>query len=186
MVTPTHGIEQLFRRLKEDNTEALTELYVLLGEETHYLCKQFTRHEEDAEDLLQDAFYHLWEKKELFSEAENPKAYFYASIRNLFHRRLQKPENRHKASNTFPENEPSLQEEPYVRLLSKEKSLRIRIEISRLSPQQRNALLLQRYEGLSYRQIARVMGISYQTVKQHIKTALQILRQRLGDIDMQY
>jgi len=177
--------EILFQKLSEGDTEAYTALYILLNEETYFLCKKFARHEEDAQDLFQDAFSYLWEKKHLFASVENPAGYFYTMIRNLCYQRLKDADKRNKISDSFPEKEPELQEEPYINILGKEKDRLVKAEINRLSPQQRKALSMQRYDGMSYQEIADALNISCQTVKQHLKNAMHTLRQKLGQIDIQ-
>lgn len=186
MKTPVPGKDQLFRQIAEDNTEAYAMLYVLLSEETFHLCKQFAKTEEDSKDLFQEAFAQLWAKRHKFSEVKNPSGYFYIMVRHQLYQYTQNNSNRQRSAQTFSQNASALQEEPYTSLLQKESNLRIRTAISRLSPQQRTTLSLQRYEGLSYQEIADLMEISCETVKHHIKNAHNFLRRHLNDLDIQF
>lgn len=186
MKTPVPGKDQLFRQLSEDNMEAYTLLYDLLNQETFYLCKKFAKTEEDAKDLFQEAFGRLWAKRHKFRNTKNPSGYFYIMVRYQLYQYTQNSNNRNRSAQTFSDKEPALQEEPYASLLQKESNLRIKKAISRLSPQQRTSLFLQRYEGMSYQEIADLMEISCETVKHHLKNAHSMLRRYLGDMDVQF
>jgi len=57
---------------------------------------------------------------------------------------------------------------------------RLLVEIARLSPMQRTAIVLRHGEDLGIDEIARVMAISEETVKTHLKRARAKLRTQLG------
>lgn len=68
------------------------------------------------------------------------------------------------------------------RILSDQQSLQcIKEAIRQLPPRCRQVFLLQRFEGLSYRDIARQLGISERTVENQIAHALAVCRRVLGE-----
>ncbi len=76
---------------------------------------------------------------------------------------------------TSPEPQPD-------RILSDQQSLGcIKEAIRQLPPRCRQVFMLHRFEGLSYRDIARQFGISERTVENQIAHALAICRQALGE-----
>jgi RNA polymerase sigma-70 factor (ECF subfamily) len=56
--------------------------------------------------------------------------------------------------------------------------------INRLAPDLRTTLILQVYEGLKYREIARIMNVSLETVKYRRHQAMLRLREELNDYEM--
>jgi len=52
-------------------------------------------------------------------------------------------------------------------------------EVSRLRPEYKEVVILRDYEGLSYEQIAQVLGCSIQAVKSRLFRARSALRHRL-------
>jgi len=66
-------------------------------------------------------------------------------------------------------------------LRRKELQLKVRQALAELSPQQRDALVLREWEGLSYREIARSAGCSLGTVMSRIHYARQRVAESLRE-----
>lgn len=67
------------------------------------------------------------------------------------------------------------------RLLSRERRAAVRQALSELSEEQREALVLARYHGLPYSEIASVLGISVGAVKTRIFRAVETLKTRFTE-----
>jgi RNA polymerase sigma-70 factor (ECF subfamily) len=67
------------------------------------------------------------------------------------------------------------------RLLSRERRTAVREALSELSEEQREALILARYHGLPYSEIASVLGISVGAVKTRIFRAVETLKTRFSE-----
>jgi RNA polymerase sigma-70 factor (ECF subfamily) len=68
-------------------------------------------------------------------------------------------------------------------LLLRDKEALVQQAIELLPPQQKTVYLLSRQQGLSYEEISREMGISVNTVRNHLVKALQSLRTWLDQQD---
>ena len=66
------------------------------------------------------------------------------------------------------------------RLLASERHERLRVVLSRLSPQQRHCLFL-RAEGLSYREIGEVLGIGVSTVATFLGRAIKRIAEDVNE-----
>lgn len=71
-------------------------------------------------------------------------------------------------------------------LLEKEKRTAVRRALSGLSNEQREALVLARYHGLPYAEIARTLNISEGAVKTRIFRAMEALKQRFSEGDSRW
>jgi RNA polymerase sigma-70 factor (ECF subfamily) len=71
---------------------------------------------------------------------------------------------------------------PERNLERREDELRIQKALTLLSPDQREAILLSRYQGLSYAEIAQISGCSEGAVKTRVFRAMEVLKKALtGD-----
>jgi len=134
----------------------------------------------EAEDLVQDFFVRILEnRKNIFIES-SVKSYFIRSIHNrcldiLAH---QKVKINHEQFRLKMMSEEDLQEYP---LLDSELTKQIERAINSLPDVIRETFMLNRFEGLSYQQIANQENVSVKTVEYRISKALAILRKDLGD-----
>lgn len=134
----------------------------------------------EAEDLVQDFFVRILENRKNIFIDSSVKSYFIRSIHNrcldiLAH---QKVKINHEQFRLKMMSEEDLQEYP---LLDSELTKQIERAIQGLPDVIRETFMLNRFEGLSYQQIANQENISVKTVEYRISKALAILRKDLGD-----
>jgi RNA polymerase sigma-70 factor (family 1) len=130
----------------------------------------------EAEDIVSDCFFKLWEKKQDFETATNIKAFLYISCRNACLNHLKKIKRKtaiqEKYFNQMEEDEETIDyemiETEILTLLSKE------IEI--LPEKCREVFKLLYIEGRKTDEIALQLGLSVQTVRNHKTRAVEILR----------
>lgn len=168
----------LFKKITEDDIDAFGELYICLNQKVYFLCIKMTRNEQTARDLTQDAFLKLWEQRDKLKAADNAAAYFFHMVTNTILLHFKKEKNRENAAGTFSSADAAAVN-PYTAMLGHEMKTRLQQCISQLSPQQKIIIFLQRYEEMSYKDIATLLRISPETVKQHIKNAHGHLRRQL-------
>lgn len=68
-----------------------------------------------------------------------------------------------------------------TRLIDRERKDRVRSALRKLTGEQREALLLARYEGMKYADIAATLGISEGAVKTRVFRAMEILRDHFAE-----
>jgi len=134
----------------------------------------------EAEDLVQDFFVRILENRATISIETSVKSYFIRSVHNrcldnLAHKKVK---INHEQFRLKMITEEDLHEYP---LLDSELTLQIERAIQRLPNGIRETFTINRFEGLSYQQIAYQENISVKTVEYRISKALAILRKDLGD-----
>lgn len=134
----------------------------------------------EAEDLVQDFFVRLLENRKNIFIGSSIKSYFIRSVHNrcldiLDHRKVKVS---HEQFRLRMMSEDDLQEYP---LLDNELTLQIEKAIGKLPDGIRETFILNRFDGLSYSQIAAQENISVKTVEYRISKALALLRKDLGD-----
>jgi len=140
---------------------------------------KFVEDSQVAEELVQELFVQLWEKKETFTFSGTFKSYLYASIRNsalnhLKHLKVRKGyQNYMEARETQPTASDPLD--------LAELESHIQNAVKALPDRCREVFLYSRKEGLKYAEIAERMGISVKTVEAQMGKALKMLRERLRE-----
>lgn len=155
--------------------------YSAHGEELERYLNRRLNCAQTAADLTQEVFVRLM-RSESASAVENPRAYLYRIASNLvvdhFRSVKQQPGLMGTAHwETVPDDAPS----PEKTLLTRDELRRLERAIAELPPRQRDVMLLQKFEGLSYGAIAERLGISKNTVMVHMMRALAHCRDRLSD-----
>lgn len=131
---------------------------------------------ESAEELTQDIFIKLWTCRDILHEIKNIDNYIFILCRNSALNYLRKvksdervyTELRNYATGQHNQLEEYLLDRDYEKLLS--------VALSSLSPQRQTVYRLSREEGLSINEIAERLGLSPNTVKNHLVSSLQGLR----------
>jgi len=171
---------ELFDLLKNNDQAAYLEIYdrykVIL--QNHAIRK--LPEMDDVEDILQELFIDLWEKRANIHLTTGLGNYLYTAVRNrifnLFYKRQRQTNYLNSLSSVIEKGEYVTD----ITLREKEFSEIIRNEINLLPPRMKEVFLLHRNESLTYKEIADLLGTSELTVATQIKKSLKTLRIRLG------
>ena len=166
--------EQLMLRVREDEVEALSELF----ERYHVpLFSFFTRLTGDplgSEDLVQDTFYRILKYRRTYKPGTMFRAWMYEIARNVrsdgFHRQRE-------VVGIEAAPEPTVL--PVDTVESSQQVAQLKQALMDLPEDKRELLLLSRYQGLNYEQIAGLLRCEVGTVKVRVHRALQELKERV-------
>ena len=131
-----------------------------------------------AEDVVQDVFLKLWQKREEISVEENLQAYLHRAVTNHAIN-IYKHQYRQLIQHTdeFPEQTNTATAS--TNLQTQELSERIEKAIATMPDSCRGVFTLSRFEEMSYKEIAEHLEISVKTVEKHMSNALKHLRKYL-------
>ena len=171
--------ESIFKRKKDFEV-----CYNKFFNSFYHIALQFISHEEDAEEVVQEAFIKLWGKDIDFQSEQEVKNYLFILIRN---RCLNLLRDKKKQIQYGPVhdtlmaliNYKLLDETGEDILLYSELVEKVRDAISLLTPQCRKVFELSRFEDLSNNEIADQMGISTKAVEANMTRAIKKLRDQL-------
>ena len=168
---------------------SFSELYLMYYPKLVRFAKEFVALEEDAENITQDVFTDLWERRDAIDHIENVNAYLFRLVRNRCLDYL-----KHKVfEQKYAENvQASFEIELNLKLQSldrfdvsdisegNETERLVRDAINSLPKRCRDIFLLSRMKGLKYREISEKLGISVSTVECQMGIALKKLRVKLN------
>jgi RNA polymerase sigma-70 factor (ECF subfamily) len=151
----------------------------------HYtsMCNTVYRMVKDeaiAEDIVQDVFFNFWKKREQLNITTSLAAYLKRSATNAGIDYLRK--KRSTSDKAFDIDEPiyqhlavdSNQTDDSIR--TEELSNHIEKALELLPPRCKEVFILNRFEEMSYKEVADTLGISIKTVENQIGKALKIMR----------
>lgn len=144
-----------------------------------YACS-ILKDRDEAEEMVQNVFYKLWERKEKIRELQSVPAYLYRSVYNecMNYVKHEKVKTAYEAHAIHHGDTMGKAEDTAT---TKELQERIANALTALPEQCRTIFQMSRFEELKYREIADRMGLSVKTVENQMGKALKILRTKLAD-----
>ena len=133
-----------------------------------------------AKDCVQEVFLSIYHRKNELQTTISLKAYLYKALQHKIYNHYQKLLARTKHEQAATLNLSIVGNYLNDELDSKDLEKVIQEVISIMPPQCRRVFLLSREENLSYKDIAKQLNISINTVDQHIRKALRILKNSVG------
>lgn len=151
------------------------------------LCRSIVRNAEDAEDATQEVFVRAYQALGQYAGRGAFGAWLRRLTVNHCLNRVQsataKASARGCSLDSMAETLPtSRSEDPEERLLRSEARTKIKTELEFLPPQQRAALALRLLEGLSYEEIADLMGAPVNSVRSWLHRGRARLQEALKEV----
>jgi RNA polymerase sigma-70 factor (ECF subfamily) len=171
--------QQLLQKIAGSNMPAFHQLYQRHAAELHSYIYLFTRSKEDTEEILQDVFLKIWEKRQHLLSVENFKGYIFRMTRNMILNYLQRVVPRVKPVALNEEMAIANTEDAADQLLFKQHYALALKAIDQLPTRRKEVFNLALQEGLSFKEIAEKLGISVSAVKQHYYASVTFIREHL-------
>lgn len=161
-----------------DPYQSLETLYRSLQPGLLHFAVNIVRNRDDAEELVNDAFLAVWQRRDTLQLDNSLRAYLFTAVRNRCLNHLKKPRLlwETEADDDFPE---PISADITEKLSAAETEALISRLIDRLPLRCRQIFLLSRIEQLSHREIATLMDLSVKTVENQIGIALKYLKECL-------
>lgn len=136
----------------------------------------YTKDKSSANDLVQDAFVIVWQKRTSIDPDQSFKAYLYKIVRNRTLNFLRNRSSEIAMPELVVKDEDFEWNQTDSKKQAEELSQKFSEWIEKLPDRQQEAFELSRYEGLNHKEIATVMEVSPKTVNNHIVAAIRQLR----------
>lgn len=172
--------KELAEDVKENKAGAFDELYRLYSLRLYHFSLSILKSSDDAEEVVQNTFFRIWEQREKIQGSQALKAYIftiaYHLIIDLMRSRLKEKKYRdailEKASVNY-DIEESIE---FGDLLD-----RIEDIVKDLPPRKFEIYQLSRINHLTHNEIAEKLGISVKTVENGITFSMNFIRKRLQE-----
>lgn len=169
------------RIVQEGDYSPASEIYDRYSGRIYNFAFRFLRNSEAAEDATQEVFVKMLKHASQFHGDAKLSTWLFSITANWCRDYLRKADNRTKESDEVLLTLPAPSELAPDRTLEKrENELMVRKALAALTPEQREAILLSRYQGLSYAEIAKIAGCSEGAVKTRVFRAMETLKKTLA------
>lgn len=140
-------------------------------------ARSILKSEEDAEEVVSDFFIVIWQRRASLRSIENPRLYFFVSIKNAALNKLKSNKSLqlpHGAD--WQTSLKSVFFNPEELLLSAEIVEKVMKAVNELPPRCKIIFKLIKEEGLKYTEVARLLDISVKTVEAQMAIALRRIK----------
>jgi RNA polymerase sigma-70 factor (ECF subfamily) len=168
-----------FQAFRKGDKRAFKTIFDTFYKGLFLFAQKYVSDTDVAEDLVQEIFVKLWEKRETIEDGSTIKAFLYVSVRNkaMNHFRHQKIVQEHQKEMI----ELKSQESFFKNQLIEEETYRLLIDSIEQLPEQTRKVCVLSMNGVKNAQIAEELDLSTSTVKYHKKQAISILQERLKE-----
>jgi RNA polymerase sigma-70 factor (ECF subfamily) len=161
-----------------DDQQAYKELYTGLYAYLYHFAFSFVRSKQLSEEIISDVFIRIWEKRKEIDQISNLKVYLYVATRNTALNYIER--QKRIVTESIDEVSGSIKGvyfDPEQLMITAEMMNRIQKAIEALPPKCQLVFKMVKDDGLKYREVAEIMGISIKTVENQLAIALQ----KIGD-----
>lgn len=180
--------EQLLELLKAGNEAAFTELFHRYDNRIYFFTLKMIKDEETAREITQEIFIKIWERRDRLNNIENPQAYILTIAANHTLSRIRKQLSEKKMLERLATlMKEKIENSTDDQILFRESETLVTQAVKRLPAQQQKVYHLSREQGYNYAEIAEIMDISPNTVRNHLVEARRSIRlylEKNGDISI--
>ncbi|MEC5144954.1 RNA polymerase sigma-70 factor [Chitinophaga sp. 180180018-2] len=174
METSAYNERILLLRLAEGNDDVFADLFHHYRHRIYSIALRLLGEPAQAEDVVQDVFMKMWQKRDALHEISHFKAYLFTVTRNHIFASLkllareQLMESELSVAMAAPQRETPMINKEYEQILEH--------AIAQLPPQQGLIYRLSKEEGLKRNEIAERLQLSPETIKAHLAHAMRSIR----------
>jgi RNA polymerase sigma-70 factor (family 1) len=166
---------------RSNNEQTFEDLYRHYFVRLFRFCFSIVHTKEPAEEIVNDVFLQLWKRRDRLSEIDNLGVYLYVAVKNL--------SLNHLRNNQYPptleiegrcDNYIQFNADPEALYCSSEAVRKVRTAIDKLPPRCKLIFSLIKEDGLKYKEVARLLGLSIKTVEAQLAIAVRKIGEALG------
>nr|WP_319571070.1 RNA polymerase sigma-70 factor [uncultured Draconibacterium sp.] len=173
---------ELVKLLKKGDITAFDVIYKKYSRRLYGFVFGYVKQETDTEEIVQEVFLKIWKSRNKINVYSSFESFLFtvahnATVNVLKKRAIEQKYVDHVKSLQQIDNTYELTDEiQYKELVAKYQDL-----LKELSPRQKEIFHLSREEGLSHKEIAEKLGISANTVKNHLVATISFLKKRIDN-----
>jgi len=177
-ITANIDDRQIVEQLKDGSKDAFRLIYDRYGIKIYRFALSYLKSEHDAEELVQEVFLKLWDKREKLNSLLNIQAFIYKIAVNSIYDFIRR-KNVEQAFLSFAEGKTELTDETWQEIIFNDMLAQINSLMEKMPEQRRKIFKMSKENGLSNDEIAVTLGLSKRTVENQIYRATAFLKENL-------
>lgn len=176
----THTDEELLQAIRQDDEKAFAELFQRYWRRTHILAYTKVRSTEATEEMVQEFFMNLWDKRASL-QIQNFSSYLYTSIKNKALKFIESRIVEKKYWEYYKAFVPQTEETTHAAVQYNALLEAIEEGMQALPQKSKKVFQLSRLEGRSIPEIASLLNLSEKAIEYHLTRSLKYIKVHLKD-----
>lgn len=179
MINKTNDNSILLKRIAEGDEQAFGQLFYCYSSIMHAFALKFTKSTDTAEEIVQEIFLKIWLNRDKLEYVENIKAYLYKYVSNACLSHIRKTLKESKNIDGYGLQQDQSSNNTLDTIALNDVSRLIKIAVEKLPSQRKKIYYLSRVQGKTIPEIAELLNLSTNTVKNTLVSALKNIREYL-------
>lgn len=171
----------LIAQIQSGNEEAYERIFLTYYDGLVAYADKYISDTVMAEEIVQDLFVSFWHKRADIAIKSSLASYLYRAVRNACLNHIKHLKVRQEYQEHGKRERTAAEQNQSDSLIALELAEKIEQAIESLPEARRRIFIMNRYEGLKYREIAEKLDLSMKTVESQMSKALQFLREQLKE-----
>lgn len=167
---------ELVIRLISGDEDAFCELYAAYKNRLLFFAMKFVKSRDFAEDIFQDAFTIIWQSRRFINPDASFSSYLYTIVRNRILNQIRDLDKEDTLKEHILAQAIDYTDDTKEKILANDLREIINKALEKLTPRQREIFEMSREAQMSHKEIADALGISVNTVQEHISISLGTIR----------
>jgi RNA polymerase sigma-70 factor (family 1) len=170
--------EVLFNQVKNSDAKAFEQLFKNYYALLSHFASSYLNDLDESEEIVQDIFVKIWEKREEITIVTSFKSYLYQAVKNkcLNYIRNKKTQHSHLTIIDKPEYE---NPQTIGEINASELNEKLFEALEELPPKCKQIFQMSRLDGMKHKEIADKLDLKVKTIENQIGIALKILKSHL-------
>lgn len=170
----------LIQSLKKGSTKAFDRIYKIYSKRLYLYSLQFTKSQEESEEIVHDVFVKLWTNREKIRQEETLRSLLFIMTKNYLINAFRSKVNQPVYEEYINYKDKLAVNDTEDNLLYEEFHKKFVEAMKSLPVTQQKVITLSKIKQLSNKEIAQQLSLSEQTVKNQLSVGLKALIQKLG------
>lgn len=158
---------------------AFERIYHCFGPKLHAFTRKLVHNKEDAEEVVQEVFLKLWERKHFLDPEQHFDSYLFRIAKNLVYNKARHQVYELAYGKYLTSQEEALQNTTQHQIEYQELNHLLEETYTTMPPTRKQVFMMSRLEGLSNGEIAEQLQTSNSNIENHINKALHAIRRKL-------